>query len=190
MARKANRLMGVAGAALCAGLMVATPGTAVAQRPPPSVGYQAHPVEHFVNPTGGEVLYRRGWWYAEQPNNGFGLDKVYHKHGITNNRVVELPVRYPKKMEDAGGGRYVHEGDFVLKECNLSGCTEKDRRTVRVVIDYAPWSIAPERGHLGINTAYCVGDLVCPGWVNSVSPATTRDDQSAPEVVEYSTPDA
>ena len=139
-------------------------------RPPPSVDYQAQVVETFKSSAGGDVLYRRGWWYTERSNEGFGFDKVYHKHNIEDNQIVDAVVRNPGTTEDVGGGRWVHTGVWQWRQCDVNGnCTVKDQRTVRVVIDYAPWGLAPERGQLGINTAYCQGDLQCPEWINQLS---------------------
>lgn len=155
------------GAVFCAGIS----GVAEADdQPPPSVDYQAQVVETFKNSVGGDVLYRRGWWYTERPNDGFGFDKVYHKHNIKDNQIVGAVVRNPGTTEDAGGGRWVHTGVWQWRQCDVNGnCVVKDQRTVRVVIDYAPWGLAPDRGQLGINTAYCQGDLQCPEWINQLS---------------------
>lgn len=165
-------MLGKISAAVIAAVTLCVTAVGVAgadDRPPPTVDYQAYVVEHFTNSVGDEVLYRRGWWYPETPGQGFGFDKVYWKHNIKDNQVVGAVVRNPGTVEDAGGGRWVHTGVWQWRQCDSSGnCQVKDQRTVRVVIDYAPWGLAPERGMLGVNTAYCEGDVQCPEWINEL----------------------
>ena len=111
-----------------------------AERPPPSIDYQAYVVERFTNSAGGEVLYRRGWWYSDQPDRGFGFDKVYHKHNVGDNQIVGEVVQKPGNVDEVGGGRWVHQGLWQRRQCDVNGdCTVIDQEIVRVVIDYAPW---------------------------------------------------
>lgn len=165
--------------------LAASNSIAVAQPAPPPVDYQAEVVATMPNSVGDPVLYRRGWWYAETPNKGFGFDKVFHKHNITNDDVVRYVVGGPIKVENAGNGRWIHWGSFDRRDCGLTGCTVLETVGVKVVIDYSNWGLAPERGMLGINTAYCEGYVRCPDWVNATAPAvpTARGGEGEPDVV-------
>lgn len=167
-------VLAVASLVLSAGAATAAAGAATPYRPPPPVDYQAQVVATF-NSSVGEVLYRRGWWYAETANQGFGFDKIYHKHNIKDKNIVGAVVQNPGTTSDEGGGRYVYTGAWQWRQCDVDGnCVVKDQRTVRVVVDYAPWSLAPARGMLGINTAYCQGDLQCPEWINQLGVGSVR----------------
>jgi hypothetical protein len=101
---------------------VSASGTAGADdRPPPTADYQAEVVEHFTNSAGDEVLYRRGWWYAEKPGQGFGFDKIYWKHNLKDNQVVGAVVNNPGTVSDEGGGRWVHTGLWQWRQCGTNG---------------------------------------------------------------------
>lgn len=131
--------------------------TSFASQPRPPVEQQAEIIEILANSNGDQVLYRRGYYGGG--SRGFGYEKVTKKHGITSNSVVSAVVRSPQEVrfED---GYWVHE-----KEAILYGLfTESQSLTVRVVINYGSWE-GP--GQHGLVTAYCVGYLVCPDWVNT-----------------------
>lgn len=125
---------------------------------PPPINYQQQIVASFTNPTGGSVLYRRGWHGGG--STGFGYDKVVHKHGITNNQIVRAAVRYPQVVRQETTSRWVHEKQALLM--GFGGVSQTV--IVRVVIEYHGWQ-GP--GQMGVVTAYCVGIRgKCPEWVN------------------------
>ncbi len=144
---------------------------AMAARPAPPVSYQAHVRKIFKNSVGGDVFYRRGYWYAETPDAGFGYDKVFWKHNIKNDQVVAAVVRAPMEVINKGNNRWNHRGEFLRRVCKLSGCTVAERVRVLVAIDYNPFRLAPKSGMLGVVTAFCEFGKDrprCPEWVNQV----------------------
>lgn len=157
-------------------------GFAIGQevRQPPSIEYQAEVVREMTNSTGGQAVLRRGWWYPEFANQGFGYDKIFHKHGITNTDVVAGTVAQPDDVINEGGGRYVHLRTLIEVTCDSVGCVDTDSTIIRIVIDYSPWNAAPQYGQLGVNTAYCQEEpavVRCDSWVNELgtAPASTRN---------------
>lgn len=81
------------------------------------------------------------------------------KHRITNNAVVGAVVRSPQHIRQEDD-YWVHEKQAIL----YGFFTGSQELTVRVVINYSSWE-GP--GQHGVVTAYCVGYLVCPEWVNT-----------------------
>jgi hypothetical protein len=136
-------------------------GTGTAYAVPP-ISYQEVVVRKLVNSSGGEVLYRQGYYLGG--SKGFGRDKVHNKHGITSDHVVAAVVREPQDVfqDDVANfpGRWAHRREALL--VGWTGVT--DRVFVRVIVDYHGWN-GP--GQLGVVTAYCEGYAgKCPEWVN------------------------
>lgn len=71
--------------------------TSTASAAPP-ISYQQTVVATLTNSVGDTVPLRRGYWLASSPSSGFGWDKVYHKHRITNIGVIRYIVRNPDKV--------------------------------------------------------------------------------------------
>ncbi|WP_139319368.1 hypothetical protein [Pseudonocardia sp. Ae706_Ps2] len=143
----------------------------MAARPKPPVSYQAYVRKVFTNSVGDPVFYRRGYWYAETPNEGFGFDKVFWKHNIKNDQVVAAVVNAPMQVINKGMNRWNHRGEFLRRVCKLTGCTVAERVRVLVAIDYNPFERAPKSGMLGVVTAFCeLGKSRprCPEWINHV----------------------
>ncbi len=143
----------------------------MAARPKPPVSYQAYVRKVFKNSVGGPVFYRRGYWYAETPKEGFGYDKVYWKHNIKNDQVVAAVVGGPMQVLSAGDKVWVHRGEFSRRVCKIGGCAVRERVWVRAVIDYRPFKLAPNSGMVGVVTAYCEFGKDrprCPEWINQV----------------------
>lgn len=142
------------GVLLIVGLLV-TPASAAA---PPPISYQQEVVARLENSAGGIVLFRRGWHLGG--SSGFGFDKIFHKHGITNKEIVRAVVRYPQIVRRETATRWVHEKQALL--IGIGGVSQT--LLVRVVIEYGGW-MGP--GQHGVVTAYCVGIRGrCPDWVN------------------------
>ena len=140
-------------------LLVAGAGQAYAA---PPISYQEVVVRKLVNSSGGEVVYRQGYYLGG--SKGFGRDKVHNKHGITNDNIVAAVVREPQEafQDDVDNfpGRWVHRREALL--VGLTGVS--DRVMVRVIIEYHGWT-GP--GQHGVVTAYCEGyPGKCPDWVN------------------------
>lgn len=124
----------------------------------PPISYQQDVVARLENSAGGVVLLRRGWQLGG--SSGFGFDKIFHKHGITNTQIVRAVVRYPQDVRRETPTRWVHEKQALL--IGLGGVSQT--LSVRVVIEYGGWT-GP--GQHGVVTAYCVGIRGrCPEWVN------------------------
>lgn len=135
------------------------------------MSYQAYVRKVFKNSVGGPVFYRRGFWYSERPDSGFGYDKVFWKHNIKNDQVVAAVVTGPMQVKNQAPGRWAHRGEFAQRVCKLSGCTVSERVWVTVAIDYNPFWRAPKSGMTGVVTAFCeFGNTRprCPEWINQV----------------------
>ena len=133
----------------------AVPADAAAPEPP--LATQTAVVRTLANSVGDDVPYRVGWYSGGSA--GFGRTKVVTKHRITNDDVVAAVVRSPQEIR-LESPYWVHEKEARL--VSLFG--DDERLTVRVVINYGPWS-GP--GRQGVVTAYCVGYVECPDWVDT-----------------------
>lgn len=149
---------------MVAALLFGAPLTANAQDPPP-YDYQREVVATFYDGHGREVLLRRGWWLGGNP--GFGWDKIYHKHKITNMNLVEKIIQNPNGGELQGEAR-VYRGFAQRFRCDVSGrCTEVERIPLKAVVDFR--NDPNMGGQKGVITAYCeYGRDDCPSWVNNV----------------------
>lgn len=116
-------------------------------------------------------IYRRGFWYSERPDSGFGYDKVFWKHNIKNDQVVAAVATGPMQVKNQAPGRWAHRGEFAQRVCKLSSCTVSERVWVTVAIDYNPFWRAPKSGMTGVVTAFCEfgkNRPRCPEWINQV----------------------
>lgn len=150
-------------------LLVAAPAAADEPlKPPPSFDYQAEVVETFENSAGDPVVLRRGWWYEERPNKGFGFDKIFHKHGITNTAVIASLLKHPESVRELGPGRYNHVKTAKFISCSFEyGCLTLKEVSVILAVSYHDFY---GYGQFGVVTAYCDGypyPEKCPSWINS-----------------------
>lgn len=142
---------------------------------PPSISYQAEVVDNFTNSNLDPVRYRRGWWLQESPNKGFGFDKAYWKHALSNNAVVHSAVRHPDSVRHLGGQRWNHTKSALLMQCSydqIPKCLPDRRVSVLVSIGYNNFH---GYGQQGIVTAFCEGYTECPNWVNRTASGGSTD---------------
>ncbi|WP_433276703.1 hypothetical protein ACQPZA_35280 [Pseudonocardia xinjiangensis] len=149
-----------------AAALVGLPAVAYAQVAPP-IPAQAEVVRTFKNGLGEDVVLRRGYWSGDNPNGGFGYEKILNKHRITNLDVVASIVRNPDYVTRQSNGRFAHSSIARLFRCDGSGCIETSSVRVLVIIDYHAWT-GP--GQFGVVTAYCENRdnaWACPDYVNT-----------------------
>jgi hypothetical protein len=156
--------------ALVASASIALGVPAAAHAAPPPFGYQKEVVASFTDGAGRPVLLRRGWYLGG--TGGFGWDKIFHKHGITNMNLVEKIIKNPRGGKQEGTSR-VYEGFAQRFRCDISGrCAEVERIPVKAVVEFRN---DPNlgMGQKGVITAFCNfgpgGPTLCPGWVNTVA---------------------
>lgn len=150
------------GAVACAAF-VATP--AIAHAAPPPFDYQKEVVGNYTDAAGRPVLLRRGYYVD---GVGFGWDKIYHKHRITNQNLVEKIVKNPNGGEEQGTAR-VYRGFAQRFHCDISNrCSEVERIPLKAVVEFG--NDANLGGPKGVITVFCeIGRPDCPSWVNNVS---------------------
>lgn len=157
MGNQARRGRHIVVSALALTLCVTFGAESSASQPRPPIEQQSEILDIFTNRFGDQVLYRRGYYGGG--SRGFGYEKATKKHGVTNNAVVGAVVRSPQEVREEDE-YWIHEKEAIL----YGFFTESQSLTVRVVINYGNWEGA---GQHGVVTAYCVGYLVCPEWVNT-----------------------
>lgn len=138
----------------------------VAHAAPPPFDYQKGLVGNFTDAGGRPVLLRRGHYVG---GGGFGWDKIYHKHGITNPNLVEKIIKNPNGGSPEGTAR-VYRGFAQRFSCDFSNrCTDVERIPLKAVVEFREDSnLGP--GQKGVITAYCdYGRPDCPSWVNNVA---------------------
>ncbi len=138
---------------------------------------------------GDEVPLRRGY-YDPATNSGFGFDKMFHKHGITNPNVFDDIIRHtpPTYQIDPESGqmRRIYRTQIQRWRCgSFLGIPTSCRNTgesvwIRAVVDVEDEK--PDGRPQGLITMYCekggsgvtlnqwgTGTL-CPNWVNTNVP--------------------
>ncbi len=157
-------------AAVAAAVLAALPGTAGAQlRPPPPMAYQNEILQMFTDQHYRLVPYRRGYWYPEQPNTGFGTDKVRNKHNITDSRILVNVIRQPGSARHQDADRWQLRGYWQHRKCDARhNCSQVEGVTVLVIVDYDPPEGSGEAQPVGVVTAYCEGMIRCPDWLNNL----------------------
>ncbi|MFB8004945.1 hypothetical protein [Nocardia sp. NPDC056000] len=121
---------------------------------------------------GNKVILRRGYYDENSKPQGFGWDKINHKHKITNmdtvQQLVESTCGVPEKP---GGSTLIYNKTIKMKDCSAWAnpremiCTETDTEvTVKMVVETAnPEGDGKQKG---IITAFCEGTVECPSWVS------------------------
>lgn len=165
------RVLGTVGL-LAVGLPSALAVEPAAAAGPPPPGY---PTSEKVTPAWRDaenrrVVLRRGF-YDHVTGRGFGWDKLYHRHNITNTNLVRFVTKNPSGGEPQGTARVYHAWSHYV-ECGRVVCTIKDRTPVRMVVEYGKrptiggW---PAGNPVGVLTGYCVEQRYnpkCPWWVS------------------------
>ncbi|MBC8091926.1 MAG: hypothetical protein H7Y15_08305 [Pseudonocardia sp.] len=153
---------------LAAGLL----SSPVAAAPEPPTGnlasvYPSNQVLGTVFDRDGRYIQIRRGFYNSGSNQGFGFDKAYNKHGLTDIRPMKYVFRAVIRSPDNQDFRYTaYAREFV---CNSAGCTVRQEVTVRGIFDprtYSTYYGLPVGGVLGQKTMYCIGyNPRCPSWV-------------------------
>jgi len=157
---------------LALGLPPAPAIGALAAAGPPPPGY---PTAEKVRPVWRDadarrVVLRRGF-YDHVTGRGFGWDKLYHRHNITNTNLVKFVTKEPSGGEPQGTARVYHAWSHYV-ECGRVVCTIKDRTQVRMVVEYGKRATIggwPAGNPVGVLTGYCVDPRYnpkCPWWVS------------------------
>jgi hypothetical protein len=141
-------------------------GPAWAAQPPP--GYPTSQVMATAsNPTLGSIPIRRGFYDADI-DQGWGMDKAWHKHNIWSVEAMRRVMLSPNITTQ--GARHVLKAYAGKYRCSGSTCTLTDQREVRGVYDtrtfttYLGWPVGGKMGQLAM---YCYqgGEALCPNWV-------------------------
>lgn len=132
---------------------------------PPPPGYPTNEIFGVVSTPPGTVYVRRGF-YDGDADQGFGFDKVYHKHNITSMDAIRFVLNTPKYVAEGRQWKYTAYAYEWL--CDSSGCELVQQIEVRGIWEptsfdtYYGW---PVGGQLGLMTMYCIGYIRCPNWV-------------------------
>lgn len=157
---------------ICASLaLIAGLGTpANAAQPPP--GYPSHDImDTAQHPTLGPIPIHRGF-YDGDLDQGFGMDKAYHKHNIWTVSAMKKVMVSPNYFM-GGNGNYNLTAYAGHYECESTPgvCVLSDQRELRGVHDgrtYQNYYNWPVNGLMGQLTLYCInpgGARLCPNWV-------------------------
>ena len=88
--------------------------------------------------------------------------KVLTKHGISWGTLQWLISNVPQESVD--GTTVVYQGQVNEYNCSYFSCTPTGTSvTVRLVVNFRQVSGKT----FGLVTAYCLGSVVCPSWINS-----------------------
>lgn len=160
---------------------------------PPPDGYPTDEVLWTVNTSHGNIPLRRGFYDSDAVNPypnvtgenttgvGFGMDKVYHKHNITNSDLVKLVMsstegrlKLPDNPTVVNFRRSVTFMFCVPSSTGPMCFPDEDKNPTYDILvaaeldnfpDYFGW---PAGDPVGVLTAYCVNhDGWCPPNVNS-----------------------
>lgn len=142
--------------------------------PPPDPSYPINDiVAKATDLDGNQVLLRRGYYDGKR---GFGWDKIFHKHGITNPNVFNDLISHSRPISSK-------DGELIYKvPINRAHCSSKlgglyvscddtgESLEMMIVVDTTPnrWDV-PDGGQKGVITMYPLpgGDGVVevqPNW--------------------------
>ncbi|MGV9947830.1 hypothetical protein ACWEQV_22890 [Rhodococcus aetherivorans] len=162
-----------------------------ADQPPP--GYNTAEVLWTAATPLGDVPLRRGFYDPDKQNPysnktgedamgvGFGMDKVWHKHGITNSSLIKYVMQtgtarfrlpdYPTV------GNFTRHVEFLLCIPTSAGpiCQEEPEHQpsydILVAAEFDEYELYhewPAGDPVGVLTAFCVGHTgLCPSNVNN-----------------------
>jgi len=161
--------------ALAAGLLAAGSGTAgastVAPQAQPPKGYPSGQVVYsFKDPSDGLTTYLRHGYYDSTKDEGFGWDKVWNKHGITDYRAVRAILESPSRFPTSTGKDTVNHQEYAYAEVNGKVTQEI---LVTAVYEFGNWPDYngwPAGAPLGVMTMFCDNSdksAQCPSWVTT-----------------------
>ncbi len=121
---------------------------------------------------GTPFVLRRGYYNAAT-DRGFGFDKVYWKHNLTE-RAVMATTKWPRIRTHIGGTTWNYDTDVLRVRCSGWGpwrtCKVVEKKVVRAGHDFRKNHAGADAKAFGIVTAFCLGTVRCPDWVkNSVN---------------------
>lgn len=145
-------------------------------------GYQSGTILLTVDPDDpylASIPARRGF-YCIQANGtglGFGYDKAWHRHNITNLKSIQFALKAPyffAVASDIGGTGYNFVSYARRKECDEKGnCefTDEQKVVAATTTGNSDYYYGMPAGHpVGLVTVYCdYGDptrLLCEPWVD------------------------
>jgi hypothetical protein len=144
--------------------------TGDAAQPPP--GYPSNQVMATAdNPVLGSLPLRRGFW-DHDGQNGFGMDKAWHRHKIQSLSGMKFVMESPL-VSNSGNQSILraYVGRYECPDGRPGECALTAEREVRAIVDerafreYYGW---PAGDPLGLVTMYCMNPddaIDCPAWV-------------------------
>lgn len=131
---------------------------------------------------GNHVVLRRGYYDGKR---GFGFDKMFWRHGITNPEVFVDLISHSRPIRNKDN-ELIYEVPIVRTHCStgiFGGCQDTNERlTMRIVVDTATGRAGvPDGGQKGVITMYPIAGgsgvtepqpdvTVAPNWVNTNVP--------------------
>lgn len=141
--------------------------------PPPDPSYPVNNViAEATDLDGNHVVLRRGYYDGKQ---GFGWDKIFHKHGITNPNVFKDLISHSRPTSNKNG-RLEYKVEVDRTRCSqlfgpIYDCEDTgERLEMMIVVDTTENRVGvPDGGQKGVITMYPLpgGDGVVqvqPGW--------------------------
>ncbi|GAA1432541.1 hypothetical protein GCM10009601_53700 [Streptomyces thermospinosisporus] len=109
--------------------------------------------------------YRRN---AKGKMVGFGWTKIKKKHNITKYGIIGWLAKSPN-IDHLAGKRYNLTGWAHRVKCGPLSCKIVERRKMLLATDETMYAVGegPRMAFLGAVTAFCVGSVKCPTWVNT-----------------------
>lgn len=131
---------------------------------------------------GHHVVLRRGYYDGKR---GFGFDKLFWRHGITNPEVFVDLISHSRPIRNKDG-ELIYEVPIVRVHCStgiFGSCQDTNERlTMRIVVDTSTGRAGvPDGGQKGVITMFPIaggsgvtepqpGVTVVPNWVNTNVP--------------------
>lgn len=155
--------------------------------PPPTGSYPVNEViAEATDLDGNHVVLRRGY-YDERTQQGFGWDKAFWRHHVTNPNVFKDLISHSRPISNKDGTlvyevpiNRVHcaQGPFGIADCEDTG----ESLTMRIVVNINEGRAGiPDGGQKGVISMYPLeggsgvvevepGWTLCPPWVNKNVP--------------------
>lgn len=141
--------------------------------PPPNPSYPVNDVvAEATDLDGNHVVLRRGYYDGKR---GFGWDKIFHKHGVTNPNVFTDLISHSRPISSKDG-ELIYKVEVDRAHCSqlfgpICDCEDTgERLEMMIVVDATQNRVdVPDGGQKGVITMYPLpgGDGVVevqPGW--------------------------
>jgi hypothetical protein len=151
-------------------LLTASSSQAISRTPQNQIGGTGGPdrftvLQHTDDRCGRWGVLRQGYWNGTKGNN---YVKINVLHNVTNIGVWSFVIRAPGCGAASSGTSRTYGAYAYKEDCSDGLCEVTDTRQLKLVQEFR--LIAHDNKPFGAVTLYCLGETLCPAWINTAIP--------------------